>query len=386
MDTRDDQKLSLDTTLVDAFAKYLEVRKLGQSDRTIGTYRLAWTAFAAAWRAESGTEPTLADLTTESLNAYLEAGIESGRWGEQSARTYGSSICSVVSRLLDAGRLASDPLSGFAAPKAPERDIVFFSEDQLRMIFGALERDRTTKNLRLRAFDQIELDCGARPEEVCHLRFVDLDEAESRLLFRGKGAKERRVPVGPYTWRFLADYMSVRPAPMSPDEFVFLPLRGEGTKLAAETVSGDMHDLLVALGLVVPGTPVGKDFKLYTMRKTFARRSADGGMDVAELASIMGHEPESIPMLVRIYYSPSDEQKRAAHAAARPADSVHERRAEVRHGAPAAPRVPSFFDRWASPRSAFAGKTPASAASSRSRTSGAYRATSRTSSAWTTGA
>jgi integrase len=384
--THDAEHLTPETTLAQAFDAYLKVRKLGQSDETVRNYRNAWAAFAADRRDDLGAEPTLRDLTPETLNAYLAAGMDSGRWGAQSARTYAGSIASVVSALVRAGRLASNPLAGFASPKAPRRAIVYFDGGALRAIFGELERDRTTVNLRLRAVAQIMLDCGARPDEVCGLRFADLDEPGSALLVHGKGGKERRVPVGVYTWRYLADYMSVRPAPREPSEPVFVNARGALGAARADTVSGDMNDLLVRIGLVVPGTPVGDGFELYAMRRTFARRSADGGMDVGELASIMGHSTNSIPMLLERYYTPSDEQKRAAHAAARPADSVHEARTEVRHGSVfAAPRPPSFFERW-SPRSTGAGKSPSSRPSSRSRTSGEYRATSRTSSAWATGA
>lgn len=331
---------------------YLAERRLGQSERTLRTlrtYRAAWSDFAARRRVLTGSEPTLADLSTETVNAYLSDAMASGRWNAQSARTYGASISSVLGALVRHGRLRSNPLAGFERPKADRRAPLYFPEAALRAIFGALESFRTTVNLRLRAFAQIMLDCGARPGEVAGLHFADLDEPGSSLLIRGKGGKERRVPVGRYTWRYLADYASVRPMPEREDEPVFLTTRGEPHAVDPETVSGDMRDLLVALGLAGAGDDAG--YELYTMRKTFAHRAAQGGMDVGELAAIMGHSTNSIPMLLERYYSPSDEQKRVAHAAARPADSLHEGRAEVRHGqAFAAPRPPSFFERWAAPR------------------------------------
>lgn len=64
-----------------------------------------------------------------------------------------------------------------------------------------------------------------------------------------------------------------------------------------------------------------RDTALYTMRRTFARRAAEGGMDVAELAAMMGHEPSSIPMLMRLCYRPTELHEQRAHAEARPADA-----------------------------------------------------------------
>ena len=151
-----------------------------------------------------------------------------------------------------------------------------------------------------------------------------------------------------------------------------------------------MHDLLVRLGLVDPAEDGRRDdpgYKLYTLRKTFARRAAEAGMDVAELAAIMGHEPSSIPMLMRLYYRPTEKHKRAAHASARPADSFHEWRETPDRAIALPDHSTTFFDEYALPaRSTGAGKAPASRPASRKRTRGEYRATSRSSSQWATGA
>lgn len=112
-------------------------------------------------------------------------------------------------------------------------------------------------------------------------------------------------------------------------------------------------------------------YNLYTLRKTFGRRAALGGMDLAELAAVMGHEPASIPMLLERYYRPSAEQLSAAHAAARPADSLHEWRADPHREARLAGPSLTFFARAAAGEIARGGKSPASLPSSRSRTKGA---------------
>jgi integrase len=286
-----------------------------------------------------------------------------------------------------------DCLATFETPAVTDRPPVFFDDQALALIFEALEARRTTSNLRLRVTANVMLDCGARPAEVSTLTFADLWEGSSQVRIHGKGAKDRVVPVGVHSWKYLADYMRVRGRPAAPTEPVLLDLRGARKQVASTTLASDMNDLLILLGLVVRGSRLegirdDSGYSLYTMRRTFARRAAEGGMDVAELAAMMGHEPSSIPMLMRLYYRPTELHKQRAHAEARPADGLHDwrptRGAESRSNSG---RALTFFERWAgASRRTDDGNKPFSDPASRSRMSGEYRSTSRTSSAAATGA
>ena len=377
--------------LADLFKLYERHRTLGPVTRTAGNYRRAWNGLVDYLRGTCGREPTVADLTTLAVTSHLsDTGALRG-WSEQTPSTYGRDIASVVSGLRRHGLVPAGTLAGFEVPKVTETCPTYFDEPTLARIFAYLERDRTTLHMRLRAVIQIMLDCGARPEEVTTLEFRDLDRERSQLHIRGKGAKNRRVPVGDSTWRLLDDYMRVRPRPAAPTEPVFVSLRGRPTTASPGTLASDMRAVLVALNLVTTDTASDalgdQGYRLYTMRKTFAHRAAENGMDVGELAAIMGHAPNSIPMLLRVYYQPSDRQKQEAHAAARPADSFHEWRAQGRPEREAQPAPVTYFELWASgPHSAAGGNKPSSTPSSRRRSKGEYRRASAATSAWPTGA
>ncbi len=273
------------------------------------------------------------------------------------------------------GLLARGTLLGFELPKVTERDPSFFDEPTLARIFDALEANRTTLNLRLRAVAQIMLDNGARPDELATLNFDDIYERTSEVRLYGKGRKVRIVPVGGRSLDYLRDYMRVRPAPASVSDPVFVDIYTGTRRAASATFAGDMHELLVALGIVDPSTPRSEEedgISLYTMKNTFAKRAAESGMPVTTLAAMMGHEASSIPRLLKRYYKPSEADKRRAHAEARPAEAFHDRRerGDVRADSPT--RDVSFFARFsAKPASTDRGKSPSSRPSSRSRTNGA---------------
>lgn len=373
--------------------EYEGQRRLGPETRTLDNYRKSWAGVLDFLQRDLGREPVVADMTTESLTRFLQVVGDERAWCEQSRRSHGGNIRSVVSGLRKKGLVPADCLATFETPAVTDRPPVFFDDQTLALIFEALEANRTTGNLRLRVSTNLMLDCGARPAEVAALTFADLWEPSSQIRIHGKGAKDRVVPVGTHTWQFLSDYMRVRQRPATPDEPVLLDLRGAGRQVASTTLASDMNDLLIRLRIIVHGSDVaagedGSHYSLYTMRRTFARRAAEGGMDVGELAAIMGHEPTSIPMLLRLYYRPTELHKQRAHAEARPADGLHDwRPTRERQPRPTTGRGLTFFERWTTPAVRIdGGNNPSSARSSQSRTSGAYRTTSRVSSATATGA
>ena len=188
----------------------------------------------------------------------------------------------------------------------------------------------------------ITLDNGARPVEVVTicLRDVTCDPREVRIM--GKGQRERFVPLGERSFTFIEDYLRVRPRPRSRDELLFLDLRDPSKGVGEAQPAKDLKPVMEILGMLGQGSG-DSDVSYYTLRKTFARRAAEAGMDVAELAAIMGHRPGSIPMLLKHYYAPTREHKLRAHADARPADSPHEWRATP--GRPKAIAPVTLFDR-----------------------------------------
>ncbi len=364
----------LSRPLTEVFDLYRAARRLGPEARTLSNYELAWNGLVDSLRRSLGREPVAADVSTISVNRHLAKSAEDRGLGEQTLATYGGNIRSVVSGCATLNLLPDTALLGFKVPKVTSRPIVSFEAETLARIFDRLEAERTAKNIRMRAFANIMLDCGARPEEVGDLLFEDLFEGSSEIRLDGKGSKVRIVPVGAETWAYMKDYMRVRPAPASLGDRVFTGLRDAGTGNVATAVATDFRALLVALGIVGASGRVSTRKKgracLYTLRKTFGHRAASG-MDVARLMAIMGHSPNSLTMVLLTYYQVTDKQKREAHAAARPADGLHEWRARPGRTVEEPSRALSFFERYASPSRTDGGRRPASKPSSRSRTSGA---------------
>src|SRR5512144_639151 len=87
----------LERRLVDVYATFEEVRQLGPNTRTPGNYAMSWSAYVDHLQKELGRDPIVTDITSESVNTYLTQAARKRGWCEQSVKTNGGNIRSVVS-------------------------------------------------------------------------------------------------------------------------------------------------------------------------------------------------------------------------------------------------------------------------------------------------
>ena len=150
---------------------------------------------------------------------------------------------------------------------------------------------------------RLMLNQGCRPEEVVTLRSSDVDLERCQLRIReGKSVAARRtLDLTPESREILAHRMAaalghggVNSAPVPPTESWIFP----ASRRSGEHV-GRLNE------------KAGLSFVLYDLRHTFATRMAEAGVDLATLASILGH---SSIRIVQIYVHPTADHKKAAMA------------------------------------------------------------------------
>lgn len=170
------------------------------------------------------------------------------------------------------------PKLGMRLPKA----LTIAEVEQLLRAAGPEPDDETADVLRLRNRALLELlyATGARVSEITAL---DLDELLQMELIRvkGKGSKERVVPVGKYAQRALEAYL-VRSRPVlaarGGNSAVFLNQRGG--RLSRQSIWQVIQDCGEACGLAV--SP-------HSLRHSFATHLLEGGADVRVVQELLGH-------------------------------------------------------------------------------------------------
>jgi integrase/recombinase XerC len=124
--------------------------------------------------------------------------------------------------------------------------------------------------------------CGLRVSELCGLRVADLDPAEQLVSVRGKGKKERRVPISRTALAAIERYwgvLSKRPEGESP---VFLSQTKQGSPLSQVMLQRRLKTYLALAGLDPSLTP-------HKLRHSYATHLLDAGADLRSVQELLGH-------------------------------------------------------------------------------------------------
>lgn len=176
----------------------------------------------------------------------------------------------------------NDPTSTLVAPRRGRKLPTVLSVDQVERLLAAAHGARPA-DLRDRAILEVLYGCGCRVSELCGLDVTDLDPAEAILLLRGKGRKQRLVPVGEPALESVALYLRAgRPDLLgkSPNAALFLNQRGG--RLSRVSVWNLIKKAGAAVGLPEELSP-------HTLRHSYATHLLEGGADLRVVQELLGH-------------------------------------------------------------------------------------------------
>ncbi len=175
-----------------------------------------------------------------------------------------------------------DPTAELRGPRKPQRLPRVLSRDEVNRL---LEQPRGEGALvvRDRALLELMYACGLRASEAVGLELADVDLEEGLLRARGKGAKERLVPIGRSALAALRGYCTgARPELLGEgsQSRVFLNRRGAG--LTRQGLYKIVQGYARRAGLAEKMSP-------HTLRHTFATHLLAGGCDLRSLQEMLGH-------------------------------------------------------------------------------------------------
>jgi len=188
------------------------------------------------------------------------------------------------------GLATVDPAAGVKPPSPAKRLPKALPLADVEAILEAAGAPGTTLALRDRALLELLYGTGARISEAVGLDVDDLDlddpaaGGSGTVLLRGKGSKERLVPVGSYAREALAAYV-VRGRPD-------LLTTGSGTPALFLNARGGRLSRQSAWAVLVKAAEragVTRDVSPHTLRHSFATHLLDGGADVRVVQELLGH-------------------------------------------------------------------------------------------------
>jgi len=166
-------------------------------------------------------------------------------------------------------------------PRLPRRVLDVLSRQEIEQLEGAAPTERDKLIVRILA------DAGLRVGELCGLRIGDIQRHERGALVkvRGKGDKERLVPLRPELARRLERYTKYRPADANGDRLFVSLRRGRDGQYDPLTPSG-VAQLLRGIAF---RAGITKRIHPHLLRHSFATEALRRGMNPIQLAQILGH-------------------------------------------------------------------------------------------------
>lgn len=176
-----------------------------------------------------------------------------------------------------------DPLSLIDNPKLPQSLPKVMSEETVDAFINSIETD-TDVGLRDRAMFETVYSCGLRVSELVNLTFESLNLVDGYLIIRGKGDKERLVPLGDNALWWIKRYLTegrVRKDPKRECLYVFLSGKGIGP-LTREGFWYRVKYYALKIGLTKAPSP-------HTFRHAFATHLLNHDADLRSVQLLLGH-------------------------------------------------------------------------------------------------
>lgn len=266
--------------LVDRFLEMLLVER-GASAHTIDAYRRDLADFAT-FLTTRGTEPAAA--READLVAWL-ADLHRRRLAAATVRRRLSAVRHFYRFLFLEGLRRDDPTARLERPRADERLPRILSEEEVAALLDAAHRRPGCRGARLAALLELAYATGARVGELVGLPLSALAPSLETVRLRGKGDRERLVPVGRAAREALARWLALRPARDSrghPIPWLF-PSRSRSGHLTRQRVLQLVKELAPEAG-IDPGR-----VSPHVLRHAFATHLLAHGADLRAVQTLLGH-------------------------------------------------------------------------------------------------
>lgn len=225
----------------------------------------------------------LKDIQLRHLQDYLIWLLEF----EISPRTQARNISSLKSffqYLTYANIQENDPAILLESPKLGKKLPVVLSLEEIDIIVAAIDLSKPEGH-RNKAIIETLYGCGMRVSELINLKLTDIHRKEGFVRIKGKGNKERLVPVGSTAICEIDFYLekSRNHQQIDPEaqNLVFINRRGKGlTRVMIFTI---VKDLATKAGIKKVVSP-------HTFRHSFATHLVEGGADLRAVQEMLGHE------------------------------------------------------------------------------------------------
>lgn len=302
---------------IDAFLEMMAAER-GASRNTLEAYRRDLESFATHLARLGGSAEK---ATRDEVRRYLATTSATAAPSSQARRL--STLRQYFAFLYSEGLRRDDPVAAIESPRRAQALPKILSQADIEKLIKAAreEAEESDEGIRLLSIVEILYASGLRISELATL---PLSAARSRnpfLLVRGKGGKERMVPLNPAARAAIRGYLAIRGVFLSPavrgSERYLFPSRGREGHLTRRRC----HQLLKALALKAGIAP--EKLSPHVLRHAFATHLVEGGADLRSVQTLLGHADIAT---TQIYTHVASERLKSTVASAHPLSRTHKKK------------------------------------------------------------
>jgi len=260
---------------IDKFTRYLEIEK-NSSTHTVTNYKVDLRGFMDFLGGDD-----ISNIDYLLLRRYL-AHLKSVQYDKRSVARKLACLRSFFKFLCRDGYLKTNPAVGLSTPKLDKKLPFFLDVNQTSRVLDMPVDNSDAASLRDKAVLELLYSTGIRVGELVGLSINDVDFIGGVTKVKGKGKKERMIPVGDTALRAIKKYLDRRSSNELMRNKPALFLNKNGGRLSSGAVRQIVDKCIHTASLRENISP-------HTLRHSFATHLLDRGADLRSVQELLGH-------------------------------------------------------------------------------------------------